>query len=400
MNILYHHRTRGRGAEGVHISGICDALKALKHNVTLLSFPGSEPDLTKSDSPSLSKKVTKKSPFAKLAELTKNMPQFVFELFEIGYNALAFHRMHKACKANNIEFIYERYSLFTFAGLIYAKLTKKPFIIEVNDSAIVHRVRPLKLTFLAKLIEKFVFENATGIVFISSEFQKVATKAYKNIASSIVCPNAANIEHFKHDLVSYEDAKQKLNISSEKVVLGYTGAFVHWHGIDWFVEEIIGKLRDHPNLVLLLIGDGVAYDSILDLVKQHDISDQVILTGRIAHTELSVYMSAMDFGILPDSNTYGSPMKLFEFMAMGKAMVLPDFSPITEVVEQDKTGWIFPNGDKKQCIDTVLSLYKDQDALKRVGQNAREYIINERQWTHNARDFLALAEENFAGGKK
>lgn len=391
MKILYHHRTRGRGAEGVHITGICDALGKLGHDVSLLSFPGSEPDLSKSDSPSLTKKENKKSFFAKLAEATKLMPQFVFELFEIGYNALAYKRLSDASKEKNPDFIYERYSLFTFAGLMYAKRNKLPFVIEVNDSALVERVRPLKLKWFAKKIEKYVFERADGIVFISSEFQKLASKEYKNISKSIVSPNAANIEHFKHDLLSNSEAKDKLEISQDKTIVGYTGAFVHWHGIDWFVEEIIDKLHDHPNLVLLLIGDGVAYEPIKAMVEKHNLSDQVILTGRIAHTELSAYMSAMDFGILPDSNTYGSPMKLFEFMAMGKAMVLPNFTPITEVVADDQTGWLFGTGNKQMCVNKVLSLYQDKEELARVGANAREYIVNERQWTNNAEDLLNLA---------
>jgi glycosyltransferase involved in cell wall biosynthesis len=393
MNILYHHRTRGRGAEGVHITGVFEAFKSLNHDVTLLSFPGSDPDITKSVSPSLKKKEEKKSLFAKMAELTKKMPQFVFELFEIGYNALAFYRIHKANKLNNIEFIYERYSLFTFAGLFYAKLTKKPFILEINDSAIVERVRPLKLNWIAKKIEKYVFENATGLVFISSEFQRVATNEYKNIASSIVSPNAANIAHFQHDLITIEDAKEKLGIDKNKVVVGYTGAFVHWHGIDWFVTEMVEKLVHNPDLVLLLIGDGVAYESIEDLVDRHNLSDQIILTGRLAHTEIASYMCAMDFGILPDSNSYGSPMKLFEFMAMNKAMIVPNYPPIDEVIDDCQTGWLFPMGNKQACVNRVLSLYKDKDELARVGDNARQYILNERQWTNNAQDLLDLADK-------
>jgi glycosyltransferase involved in cell wall biosynthesis len=391
MKILYHHRTRGRGAEGVHITGICDALNTLGHDVTLLSFPGSEPDLSKSDSPSLNKKEKKKSLFARLAEATKLMPQFVFELFEFGYNALAYHRLSKASQDKDIKLIYERYSLFTFAGILYAKINKLPFILEVNDSALVERVRPLKIKWLAKKIEKFVFEKADGVVFISSEFQRVACNEYQNINKSIVSPNAANISHFKHDLVSNKEAKAKLGIDEDKVVLGYTGAFVHWHGIDWFVEEIIDKLKYHPDLVLLLVGDGVAYDAIEQLVIKHELSKQIILTGRIAHTDLSGCMSAMDFGILPDSNTYGSPMKLFEFMAMGKAMILPDFSPITEVVEDNKTGWLFSHGDKEACIEKVFNIYKNKEELKEAGEAARQYIVNERQWINNGEDLLALA---------
>ncbi len=100
----------------------------------------------------------------------------------------------------------------------------------------------------------------------------------------------------------------------------------------------------------------------------------------------------MDFGILPDSNTYGSPMKLFEFMAMNCGMVVPDFLPITEVVEDNKNSWIFPRKNKEACIDLVMEVSKNPDQQIKVGEYARNYIKKERQWKHNAELMLTLIE--------
>ena len=98
----------------------------------------------------------------------------------------------------------------------------------------------------------------------------------------------------------------------------------------------------------------------------------------------------MDFGILPDSNDYGSPMKLFEFMAMEKGMVAPDFSPIAEVVKDNITSWLFPANNRQACIDLTLSLVDQAELQQQVGLNARSYIEKERQWRHNAEQIIDL----------
>ena len=149
-------------------------------------------------------------------------------------------------------------------------------------------------------------------------------------------------------------------------------------------------LPEHPDLVLLLVGDGVAFEPIKARITEAGVGTQVILTGKVEHNKVANYLSAMDFGILPDSNDYGSPMKLFEFMAMGKGMIAPDFSPIAEVVCDNENSWLFPAGDRNACIEKVLDIANNPTAHTQVGINARAYIERERQWKHNAAQLLSL----------
>jgi glycosyltransferase involved in cell wall biosynthesis len=96
--------------------------------------------------------------------------------------------------------------------------------------------------------------------------------------------------------------------------------------------------------------------------------------------------------VLPDSNEYGSPMKLFEKMAMAVAVVAPDYDPIAEVVDDGRTGWLFPRRRLDACVDAVLALAGPDRARERarVGAAARDYIRAERQWRNNAQQLLAL----------
>ena len=396
MNIVFHHRTRGRGAEGVHISGVVKGLRQLGHKVDILSLPGAEPETEteakkttgKGQQTTVANK-TKVSKFSILSDFTKHVPEVVFELLELAFNLIAVVRLRKTVKEKQITLIYERYSLFMFASVWWAKRHQLPIVLEINDSCQVHRVRPLTFKKLAANIERWIFKNATGLVFISSRFKQVAEQAYGDIAPNVISPNAADLDKFIINKDAGDKLRKALGIE-DKLVLGYVGAFVHWHGIDWFVDLISERLKEFPNLVLLLVGDGVAFKAIQDRIKQAGVTAQVLMPGNVEHSKVSSYLSAMDFGILPDSNDYGSPMKLFEFMAMGKGMVAPNFTPIAEVVQDNETSWLFPAGDKHACIDKVLAIAGNKNAHQAVGLKARAYIERERQWKHNAEQLLSL----------
>ena len=116
------------------------------------------------------------------------------------------------------------------------------------------------------------------------------------------------------------------------------------------------------------------------------------MPGRIEHHDIPKAIAAMDFGIIPDSNDYGSPMKLFEFMAMGKGMVVPDFTPITEVVTDNNNSWLFERKNKQDCVKRFFEVASNQQQLKKVGQNAIEYIETQRQWRHNVEQIIKLVE--------
>jgi Glycosyltransferase len=116
----------------------------------------------------------------------------------------------------------------------------------------------------------------------------------------------------------------------------------------------------------------------------------VLLPGRVAHDEIAAWIACMDYAVLPDSNQYGSPMKLFEFMAMGVAVVAPDYAPVAEVIRDGQTGWLFPRRETAACVQRVLDLAAREDERHRVGAAARDYIARERQWRNNAEQLLTL----------
>ncbi|KJV30428.1 glycosyltransferase [Luteibacter yeojuensis] len=407
MNILYHHRTRGQHVEGVHIRGIVNALRELGHDVSVMSFPGADPEHghakpagsgvgagTATGAASVA--AAPAAPVASggtgqrgLAAMVTKLPGVVFEMFELLYNLVTFVRMGRAWRATPPRLVYERYSLFLFATVWMARRRGIPIVLEINDSALVERVRPLKMKRLAQRVERWCFRRATGLVFISTYFRDKAVEAYGAIAPSVISPNAVDLPAF--DPAKYDrDALRAARGLTGRTVCGHIGVFAHWHGVDAFVEAIANRLDQAPGLALVFVGDGKTLPAVRDLVAARGLSERVLLPGRVPHDEVASWIACMDYAVLPNSNHYGSPMKLFELMGMGVAVVAPDYAPVAEVIADGRTGWLFPRGDAAACVERVLALASEADEQRRVGAAARDYIASERQWRNNAEQLLTL----------
>lgn len=384
MRILYHHRTQGRQVEGVHIRGIVGGLRGLGHEVEILSFPGADPE--REPAPAAAAAAPRQRGIAALAS---RAPGILFEFLELAYNLVTWRRVGARMAARRPQLVYERYALFLCATVWLCRRRGIPVVLEINDSALVPRVRPLRMKRLARRIEAWCFRNATGLVFISSWFRDQAQAAYGRIAPSVVSPNAADVARF--DPARYDRrALRAARGLGEGVVCGYVGAFVFWHGIAEFVQRIARRLDEAPSLSLLLVGDGVELPAVREAIRAAGLERRVLLPGRVAHAEIPSWIACMDYALLADSNEYGSPMKLFELMAMGVGVVAPDYAPIGEVVSDGVDGWLFPRKDFDACVDRVLALAADPAELGRVGAAARATIQREHQWRNNAQQLLSL----------
>ena len=379
--VLYHHRTQGKAVEGVHIRGITDALRAEGVAVDVISLPGADPYATpKAMSP------TRQA--TGLMKFVSRLPEPLFELAELAYNLVAGWRLLAYLRRHrDVGFIYERYALFMFVTVLIGRMRGLPVILEVNDSAVVERVRPLFFLRLASAIERWTFRKASGLVFVSGVFRDRIEQAHGHIAPTIVTPNAANIDKFSYTPAQREAARKRWGVE-DHVVCGYLGAFVPWHAIDRFVYTIADRLAQAPHLKLLLVGDGATFDQVATFVRERGLERQVILTGRVAHDDVPGLLAAMDMAVLPSAGDYTSPVKLFEFMACGIPPVAPDFAPIREVLAEGRTGWMFKAHDLESAVTNVLSRSTDQDELRRVGAAARAYIAAERQWRNNVEQLV------------
>ena len=385
MNIIYHHRTQGKGVEGIHITSIVKALRDLGHEVFLVSPPGCDP--TQPMQQGNKQIASRKSGLRVLFSLiSRYCPEAIFEMIELLYNIPAYISLRKKVKQKPIQLIYERYFLFSIASTMIAWSHRIPLVLEVNDSSFVPRLRRLAFTRLAQYIEKRVFSRANHIITVSKRFKRILTDQGIKEKTIRVCHNAIDPEIFNTEKIE----PLYLGIPKSHVVIGFVGLFVKWIGLDQLVE-IFGRIKQkHPDIHLLLVGGGPEEDIVRQIVSEHHLEKNVTITGIVPHDAIPAHINQMDICIIPRHEKYTSPVKLFEYMAMAKAVLVPSYASIQEVVIHGENGMLFDPDNGQSLIDGLELLLKDSELRKTLGKNARQFVLQNNTWEKNARQILML----------
>lgn len=384
MRVFYHHRTQGTGAEGVHISSFAKGLEELGHTVTVIGPPGVVLDPNRTN-PSTSSRLG-----ALLGTIARKTPQALFETMEMAYNLNAYPRLSREVTQHKPTFIYERYAPFCLAGLRVAQKHKIPFVLEMNDTLDMERARQGKALVMkgpARQFEDILIHQASLIVVVSGFLKNSLVQRGVPPERVLVTPNAVHADVFNPDLFDRAAIRQRLDFQ-DKVVVGFVGAFVKWHRVDFLIEALAQVRVHHPELIGLFVGNGVEREPCEALARQLGIGESVVFTGRIAHSQIPEYVCAMDIGVMPGSNPFGSPMKIFEYMAMGVPAIGPRFIPIEEVIDHEVNGLIFPPDRVGDLAATLQRLVESPTWRKELGAAARQKILTKHLWSHNAENVI------------
>lgn len=378
MRFVYHHRTAGRGGEGVHISSVVLALTAAGHRVEVVSPPGVDP-LRSTDAVPLDKGAVLLSGMARLWKwISCSCPQFVFELLELTYNAYAAVRLLLAFRRDEPTVYYERYAFFLFAGVWLAKLCDKPVILEVNEVAGVQRARAQTFVPLARWLERKTFSRADEIVTVSSFLRREVLQRGGREGHVHVVPNAIDPARFRHG--GGKAVRERLDLNGASVV-GFVGWFDRWDRLDRLIDVVRDLRQVYPAARLLLVGDGPVASELSAKIRREGLDRLVVLSGPVARSDVPDYIDAMDICVLPDSNAYGSPIVLFEFMVMSKPVIAPDIEPIRDVLVEGETGWIVDRQDAVAFRATVQRLLDDPALGRQVGEAARRRVLGRHTWS-------------------
>jgi glycosyltransferase involved in cell wall biosynthesis len=171
-------------------------------------------------------------------------------------------------------------------------------------------------------------------------------------------------------------------------VIGYVGGFYSWHKVDALVEAA-RRCRDkgQPS-ALLLVGDGPDRPRIEEQIQGAGLEDLVQMPGQVHHSELNSWIKAMDICTLPSSNDYCSPMKVFEYMALGKVVLAPDLQNLRDVIDHGENGHLFDveDGGEAGALSRSLEiLLAEEDLRRRIGASAQKTVRDRHTWPHNLR---------------
>ncbi|MBS7812022.1 glycosyltransferase family 4 protein [Roseococcus pinisoli] len=376
MKILYSHRIASRDGQGVHLDAMVGALRAQGHEVRLVGPASYDQAQLGGDSPWVGR-------------LRRALPRGVAELAELAYALPATWRLARAAAEFQPDVIYERANLYHLAGRIVSWLRDIPLLLEVNAPLAEERARfgGLGLPRLAAWIERLAWRGAHRALPVTEVLAGrllAGGVARERIA---VVPNGIHLDEFPEPPAIAE---------RDPLVLGFVGFVRDWHGLDGVLRGM-AEWQGPPALSLVVVGDGPARASLERQARELGIADRVSFTGLAERERIPALVAGFDVALQPASVPYASPLKVFEYMAAGRAIVAPDQPNIREVLEEGRTALLFDPRDPRGLWQAVHRLASSAGLRARLGAAARgEVLRRDLTWEGNARRVVAIAEAEIA----
>ena len=399
MKILYHHRTRAEDAQGIHIEEIQRGFRQLGHElqeVALIPRGGaSTVDGSKKARPSAAARAVSKA--------ASFLPGWGYELAEMAGNAVVGAKLLSAIRAFQPDVVYERYSLHHAAGVAAARAAGVPIVLEVNAPLAEERSAHGGLAFprLARKVESAIWSSATAIITVSTPLADSIVAAGVPRENILVLHNAVRREFFAAER-NGQKVRERWGIKPGEVVCGFTGWFRPWHGLEGFLEAFADAGLAGAGAKVMLVGEGKALPALQEIVARRGLGGSVIFTGAVGRDDIADHVAAFDVALQPLATAYASPMKIFEYLALGKPVVAAATPAIAEALTHGRDSLLFPVGDSVAMVSALKQLVNDRALRERLSEGARDTIVSRGHfWDENARRTLAhLLERAAASGQE
>jgi glycosyltransferase involved in cell wall biosynthesis len=293
-----------------------------------------------------------------------------------------------------VDLIYQRYARFSWAGVNASVRTGTPLFLEYNGSEVwmgKHWDRGDMLPLLARF-ERLNLEAAARIFVVADVERRNLLSAGVADEKIVVNPNGVDTEKFRPD-VGGDGVRRELGIGEDETLAGFVGTFGPWHGV-LSLAEAITLLPDDSQVRFLLVGAGRLREEFQRIVRAAGKEHRVIFGGHVEHERVPALLDACDMLLSPHvpledgSEFFGSPTKLFEYMAMGKGIVASRLGQIGEVLVDQETALLTEPGNARELADAILRLSSSRELRERLGAAARAAAIASHTWRHNAQRVL------------
>jgi glycosyltransferase involved in cell wall biosynthesis len=382
MRILYNHRIVSKDGQYVHLEELVMAFRRAGHEVIVVG-------------PSILENKEFGSEGGIVNSLRKVLPSVFCELLEFAYSLFAYIRLRRAASRAKPDFIYERYNLFSPAGTWVSKNLCIPLVLEVNAPLYEERARytGIGLKRLALWSQNYVWRNADAVLPVTAALAKIVRDAGVQEDSITVLHNGVVLEKFA-GLRRTADVK-KTAAGEYGVTFGFVGFIRDWHRLDSVIQAMVEQ--ELAQMTLIVVGEGPARDQLEALAQELGLTDRVFFFGLVQRLDLLEIMADFDVALQPHVVSYASPLKLFEYMAMGLPIVAPNTANINEVLTHEENAFLFEPGDCEGLRKALVRLATDKHLREALGQSAIKRLQSGGfTWDDNAQriDQIATALRN------
>jgi len=279
----------------------------------------------------------------------------------------------------DVAFIYQRYSLNNVLGAILAFRLRVPLVLEANASEVTWRREWSRLEHarLAAATELFNLRRASRIAAVSRNARIDLLRSGADPSRTHVIPNGVDPERFSGVLPRH------LGLPDEAFVVMFCGLFYPWHGVRHLAAAFPRVLEEVPDARLVLVGDGAEAGLARSLLDQAGVAKHVVITGLVPRDEVPGYLAAAHVLVSPhvrNDRFIGSPIKLWEYMAAGRAIVATRVAQLAEVLEDGRTALLVEPDDPDQLSAAIARLAHDASLRHALGEHAAQEARQLHSW--------------------
>ena len=290
--------------------------------------------------------------------------------------------------SGEVDIAYERFGSFQSLGRTFQRRgarwvleTSGPFFHEAKAER-----GTLALSAAAKRVELGAYDRCDLLVCVSEALRDWLVDAGVRSDHTYVMPNGVDVHRFDPSTVLAPPRDSTL-------VVGFVGTVLAWQGLTTVVEAVGLARRRGIDVRAVIVGDGPALPDVRDAVRRLGLGAAVELTGQVPASEVPARIAAFDLGVsghlpLLDGQMYHSPLKLYEYLAMGVPLLAADHPEARRLVEGSGAGHLFPPGDAEALAEVLATAAADLDGLRASATAVRRYAVEHHSWDERVRGLL------------
>lgn len=369
-------------------------LKAAKHEVTLLRLEGGQV-LRYSDFPSLGpdRSIHLNLTGSQVFRFIEGVVRRVQSLARLPYFAVFdnLRFFEAACsELPGKDVCHEHNGLFSLGTAMACRRTRVPYILTVSADPLFERDvvgEPLRGVHRAVAVQsaRLTYRWADKIICVSDASKDHLVEIWDVDPAKIeVMPNGVDLQLFS-PLSDDPRFRADIGVGSSPVVM-FVGGLQPWHDLSALVSSFVRVKGRVPEAKLVVVGDGPGRRLLEDQIDAAGIRSSVIITGLVSQSEVPRFLSIADVATIPyptlPKEIWFSPLKLYEYMAAGKAVVASKGGQISQVIRHARDGLLVEPGDVEGFARAIVLLLGDADLRAELGRNARGKMEAGHSWGH------------------
>lgn len=306
--------------------------------------------------------------------------------------------------ARQTDVIYQRHARFSVAGALLSRLTRKPLFLEYNGSEVYtgsHWGQRTPLLRQLRACERAALRSAAAIVVVAEASRTELIGMGVDPTRILMNPNGVDAQRFARG--GGKAIRRALGVENAELI-GFVGSFGPWHGAPVLAHAFAEIALRRPRACLLLVGDGPQRGDVLQILGDREVADRAVLVRRVQPAQVPGYLDACDVLVSPHVDLgggvdfFGSPTKLFEYMASGKPIVASRLGQIGEVLVDGESAILVTPGDQHELVGALERLLDDRVAAAKLGAAARRAAVQRHSWRENAARVINRYEQLAATG--